>query len=60
MIQSLLEWNGEGGVEWLVASLLSGGLIFPPARRWYKRRAAAKSADTLLAEVLKSKDAFRR
>jgi len=47
-------------VEWLVASLLSGGLIFPPARRWYKRRAAAKSADTLLAEVLKSKDAFRR
>ncbi|HSN03997.1 MAG TPA: hypothetical protein VLS44_03385 [Nitrospira sp.] len=46
--------------EWLIAMLLFGGLVLPPARRWYKRRAAAKSADKLLADVLKSKDAFRR
>lgn len=49
-----------GDAGWLVVVVMSGGLLFALARRWYRRRVAAKSADRLLAEVLKGKDAFRR
>jgi len=35
-------------------------LLYPLGRRWYRRRQSAKSADTLLSDVLKHKDAFRR
>jgi len=46
-------------VEWLVV-LMSGSLLIALGWRWYRRRRTAKSADELLADVLKSKDAFRR
>lgn len=46
-------------VEWLVV-LVSGGLLIAFGWRWYRRRRAAKSADKLLADVLKGKDAFRQ
>ena len=40
--------------------LVFGGLLITLGRRWYRQRCAAKSADKLLADVLKGKDAFRR
>lgn len=41
--------------------LILGGLVLGVmARRWYRRRVAAKLADQLLADVVKSKDSFRR
>ena len=46
--------------EWLTLILVFGGLLIALGRRWYRQRYAAKSADKLLADVLKSKDAFRR
>jgi|CXWL01.1.fsa_nt_gi uncharacterized membrane protein len=46
-------------VEWL-AVIMSGSLLIAFGWRWYRRRRAAKSADKLLADVLKGKDAFRR
>lgn len=52
--------DGMGDAGWLVVVVMSGGLLVPLARRWYRRRVAAKAADRLLAEVLKGKDAFRR
>ena len=49
-----------GDLEWLALILLLGILLFPFGRRWYRQRRAAKSADRLLAEVVRGKDAFRR
>jgi hypothetical protein len=46
-------------VEWL-AVIMSGSLLIALGWRWYRQRRAAKSADKLLADVLKGKDAFRR
>ncbi|MDP1948932.1 MAG: hypothetical protein Q8L77_15680 [Nitrospirota bacterium] len=46
-------------VEWL-AVIMSGSLLIALGWQWYRRRRAAKSADELLADVLKSKDAFHR
>ena len=47
-------------LEWLALILVFGGLLTVLGLRWYRQRCAAKSADKLLADVLKSKDAFRR
>jgi hypothetical protein len=47
-------------VKWLAVVLIFSGLLIALGRRWSRQRYAAKSADKLLAEVLKSKDAFRR
>lgn len=47
-------------LDWLGVALVIGGALFPFGWRWYRRRRAAKAADQLLADVLKSKDAFRR
>jgi hypothetical protein len=49
-----------GDTGWLVLIVVSAALLIPLVRRWYRRRVAAKSADRLLSEVLKAKDAFRR
>ncbi|MBU6481748.1 MAG: hypothetical protein KGS09_14515 [Nitrospirae bacterium] len=46
--------------EWLGLILVFGGLLITLGLRWYRKCRAAKSADKLLADVLKSKDAFRR
>lgn len=48
-----LDWLGGG-------ALVIGGVLLLFAWRWYRRRRTAKAADRLLADVLKSKDAFRR
>ncbi len=41
--------------------LIFGSLVVGvAARRWYRRRVAAKLADRLLDDVVKSKDSFRR
>jgi hypothetical protein len=45
---------------WVIVVILIGWLLFTLGRRWYRQRQAAKSADRLLAEVLRDKDAFRR
>ncbi len=34
--------------------------IYTIVQKWWRRRQAAKLADKLLADVIKSKDAFRR
>ena len=34
--------------------------IFLGVRRWYRRQKAARLADVLLADVLKTKDTYRR
>jgi hypothetical protein len=47
-------------MEWLPLILVLCGLLIVLGRRWYRQRYAAKAADKLLADVLKSKDAFRR
>jgi hypothetical protein len=47
-------------VEWLALILVFGGLLIALGLPWYRKRRAAKSADKLLADVLKGKDAFRR
>jgi len=44
----------------LVGMIVTGWLLFALGRRWYRQRVAAKSADQLLADVLKGKDAYRR
>jgi hypothetical protein len=49
-----------GDIEWLAFIFILGILLFPLGRRWYRRRSIAKSADKLLADVVKGKDAFRR
>lgn len=46
--------------EWLAFILVFCGLLITLGERWYRQRCAAKLADKLLADVLKSKDAFRR
>lgn len=48
-----------GDSAWLVVVVI-GGILFALGHRWYRQRVAAKSADTLLSDVLKAKDAFRR
>jgi hypothetical protein len=35
-------------------------LVYTIIQKWWRRRQAAKLADKLLADVIKSKDAFRR
>ena len=45
---------------WLLAIAAIVWVLYILGRRWYRQRIAAKSADQLLAEVLKYKDAFRR
>lgn len=45
---------------WLLLSIGIGWIVVECGRRWYRRRVAAKLADHLLEEVVKSKDAFRR
>jgi hypothetical protein len=39
---------------------LAGAVVAMLGRQWYRRRIAAKLADRLLDEVVKSKDSFRR
>lgn len=46
--------------EWLAFILVFCGLLVVLGRQWYRQHYAAKSADKLLADVLKAKDAFRR
>lgn len=45
---------------WLIGIAAIGWVLYLFGRRWYRQRLAAKSADRLLADVLKHKDAFRR
>lgn len=42
--------------------LLGSGavLMIGLARRWYRRRTAARQADKMLEEIVRGKDAFRR
>ena len=46
-------------VEWLIV-MVFGGLLIALGWKWYRQRRAAKSADKLLDDVLRAKDAFRR
>ena len=43
-----------------VLVLIVGVPIFLAARRWHRRQKAARLADVLLADVLKTKDTYRR
>jgi len=47
-------------IGWVV--LIVGAVAFAGKqwRSWYRRRVAARLADTMLSDVLKGKDAFRR
>lgn len=47
-------------MEWPALILVFGGLLIALGLRGYRKHRAAKSADKLLADVLKGKDAFRR
>ena len=47
-------------MAWLAVAIVISGPLFALGWRWYRQRCAAKSADKLLADVLKGKDAFRR
>jgi hypothetical protein len=38
----------------------AGAFLVKLGCRWYRRRVAVRLADTLLADVVKGKDAFRR
>ena len=44
----------------MVVVFIVGLTLAMVVRHWYRRRKAAKLADDLLKDVLKSKDAFRR
>jgi len=47
-------------LEWVALVLALGGLVIALGWRWYRHHRAARSADKLLIDVLKGKDAFRR
>jgi len=51
-------WTDNSG--WALAIIVVGMLLFELGRRWYRQRIAGKLADTLLSDVLKGKDVFRR
>jgi hypothetical protein len=48
----------ESGLALIAAAVAM--VVIGLARRWYRRRVAAKLADQMLSEVIKGKDAFRR
>jgi hypothetical protein len=45
---------------WLFSGLVIVMLLCFLGRRWQRRQRAGRLADVLLAEVLKTKDSFRR
>jgi hypothetical protein len=45
---------------WLFSGLLIVTVLYFVGRRWHRRQKAGRLADVLLAEVLKTKDSFRR
>ena len=49
-----------GELEWQVSIALMVGLVLTIGYRLYRKRAEARRADKLLAEVVKGMDAFRR
>ena len=49
-----------GDLGWSLLIVAAGVFVIDLVRRWYRRRVAARLADKMLTEVLKSKDAFRR
>lgn len=49
-----------GELEWQIAVALVAGLALTIGYRIYRKRAEAKRADKLLAEVVKGMDSFRR
>jgi hypothetical protein len=51
-------WIDDSGWVLMIVAVVT--LVVELGRRWYRRRIAAKLADTLLSDVLKGKDAFRR
>ena len=48
------------GLSTLLMILLIAVVVYLVCLRWWRNRRAAKLADKLLADVIKSKDSFRR
>ena len=49
-----------GDAAWAAVLVVVSVWLAGFGRRWYRRRAAARLADKMLADVVKGKDAFRR